>query len=82
MRIYQVSLLANREIERLHRPFFIPKTCCIKPESDIDGYVPDVIVLDRRQLPSEPLWKKASTITKGSSACLVVEVVSTNWRLC
>jgi len=70
----------DREIELLHRPFFIPKTCCIKPESDFDGYVPDVIVLDRRQLPSEPLWKKASTITKGSSACLVVEVVSTNWQ--
>lgn len=70
----------DREIERLRRPFFIPKTCCIKPESDIDGYVPDVIVLDRPKLQSEPLWKKASTITKGSSACLVVEVVSTNWQ--
>lgn len=70
----------DREKERLQPSFFIPKTCCIKPESDIDGYVPDVIVLDLRQLQSEPLWKKASTITRGSSACLVVEVVSTNWQ--
>jgi len=70
----------DREIERLQPSFFIPKTCCIKPESDIDGYVPDAIVLDLRQLQSEPLWKKASTITRGSSACLVVEVVITNWQ--
>ncbi len=70
----------DREIERLNLPYFIPKTCCIKPSSNIDGYVPDVIILDRRQLQAEPLWKKASTITHGSSSPLVVEVVSTNWQ--
>jgi len=42
--------------------------------------VPDAIVLDLRQIQSEPLWRKTSTITRGSSACLVVEVVSTNWQ--
>ena len=70
----------DREIERLDYPFFVPKTCCIKPKSDIDGYVPDIAILERRQLQFEPLWKKASTIARGTSVCLVVEVVSTNWH--
>lgn len=68
----------DQEIERLNLPYFIPKTCCVKPYSNTEGYLPDVIILDRRQLPSEPLWKKASTITQGLSSPLVVEVVSTN----
>ncbi|OLP20450.1 hypothetical protein BST81_00080 [Leptolyngbya sp. 'hensonii'] len=70
----------DREIERLNLPWFIPNTCCVKPASDLDGYVPDVIVLDRTQLEVEPLWKTASTIVRGASARLVVEVVSTNWQ--
>ncbi|MGF1491560.1 MAG: Uma2 family endonuclease [Microcoleaceae cyanobacterium] len=70
----------DREIERLNLPYFIPRTCCIKPSSNIDGYVPDVTVLDRRQLQAESLWKKASTITQGSSAPLVIEVASMNWQ--
>ncbi|MGB7416598.1 MAG: Uma2 family endonuclease [Thermosynechococcaceae cyanobacterium] len=70
----------DREMERLNHPWFIPRTCCVKPESNLDGYVPDLIVLDRAQLASEPLWKKASTITQGTSARLVIEVASTNWQ--
>lgn len=78
-----ISLLTrklDREVERLDLPWFIPKTCCVKPEGNLDGYVPDLIILDRAQLASEPLWKKASTITRGESARLVVEVASTNWQ--
>lgn len=70
----------DREIERLDLSWFMPKTCCIKPEGNLDGYVPDLIVLDRDELQSEPLWKRASTITRGISARLVVEVASTNWQ--
>jgi Uma2 family endonuclease len=70
----------DREMERLDLPWFMPKTCCVKPTGNLDGYVPDLIVLDRAQLASEPLWKKASTITRGASARLVVEVASTNWQ--
>jgi Uma2 family endonuclease len=70
----------DREIERLELPWFIPRTCCVKPEGNLDGYVPDLIVLDRTQLAAEPLWKKASTIMGGISARLVVEVASTNWQ--
>jgi Uma2 family endonuclease len=70
----------DREIERLNLPWFIPKTCCVKPGGEFDGYVPDLIILDRSQLNREPLWKKASTITQGISARLIVEVASTNWQ--
>lgn len=70
----------DREIERLDLPWFIPRTCCVKPGGNWDGYVPDLVVLDRVQLRSEPLWEKASTITGGQSARLVVEVASTNWQ--
>jgi Uma2 family endonuclease len=70
----------DREVERLDLPWFIPKTCCVKPAGILDGYVPDLIVLDRVQLSSEPLWKRASTITRGVSARLVIEVASTNWQ--
>ncbi len=72
--------LFDREIERLGLPYFLPRTCCIKPHSDVDGYVPDAIVLDRDRLPEEPLWSSASTVMRGSSVRLVVEVVSTNWQ--
>jgi Uma2 family endonuclease len=70
----------DREIETLNLPYFIPKTCCVKPSGNEDGYIPDVIVLDRPQLQNEPLWKKASTIIYGNSVPLVIEVVSTNWQ--
>ncbi|MEN9222828.1 MAG: Uma2 family endonuclease [Thermostichus sp. BF3_bins_97] len=76
----QIVRLVDREIERLGLDWFIPKTCCVKPVGNLDGYVPDMIVLDRAELRSEPLWKTASTITQGRSARLVVEVVSTNWH--
>lgn len=76
----QIVRVVDREIERLALDWFIPKTCCVKPVGNLDGYVPDVIVLDRARLGAEPLWKTASTITQGRSACLVVEVVSTNWH--
>jgi Uma2 family endonuclease len=78
-----ISLLTrklDRELERLGLPWFMPKTCCVKPVGNLDGYVPDLIVLDRARLASEPLWKEASTIMRGESARLVVEVASTNWQ--
>jgi Uma2 family endonuclease len=39
-----------------------------------------VILLNEETLPDDPRWEKDSTITRGASAVLVVEVVSTNWR--
>jgi Uma2 family endonuclease len=75
-----ISLKLGIEIERLSLPYFIPKECLIKPNRDLSGYQPDIIVLDREAIENEPRWKKESIVTMGSSIRLVVEVVSTNWR--
>lgn len=64
---------------RLGLPFVVPKECIVKPEQEESGYEPDVALLDRRELENEPRWEKSSVITRGASAPLLVEVVSTNW---
>lgn len=69
------------EIKRLQLPYVIPRQAIVKPlDTEKSGYNPDVIVLNQLVLNEEPLWKKRSTITKGESVRVVVEVVSTNWR--
>jgi Uma2 family endonuclease len=68
------------EIRRLHLPYFIPNTAAIKPNRPNTGYVPDIIVLDRENLVNDPYWEKASSISLGTSAKLVIEIVSSNWR--
>lgn len=70
----------NFEIRRQQQPFFLPRTCTIKPTTPRNAYKPDVVVLNREVLTAEPLWEKASTITQRKSAPLVIEVVSTNWQ--
>lgn len=68
------------ETERLHLPYRFPNRALIKAPSWETGYLPDVLVLKRDALATEPLWEKAATITQGASVVLVVEVVSTNWE--
>ena len=70
----------NAAIDQAESPYFIPKECVVKPEGDRAGYEPEVVVLNEETLPDDRGWEKNSTITKGKSAVLVVEVVSTNWR--
>jgi Uma2 family endonuclease len=67
----------NFEIRRLQLPYFLPKECIVKCGES--GYEPDAIVLNRETIEADPRWQKESVITKGQSAKLVVEVVSTNW---
>ncbi len=69
----------NLEIRQRGLPYTVPKECVIKI-SDDTGYEPDVIVLDRDALAAEPRWESASTIERGTSVKLVIEVVSTNWQ--
>jgi Uma2 family endonuclease len=73
------ALKLGSEIERAGFPYFIPKQCIIRPNRDLSGYDPDVIVLDEEALGDEPRWERESIITKGTSIPLVIEVVSTNW---
>lgn len=68
------------EIKRLKLPYSIPKTALVKPPESESGYSPDVLILNRSNLATEPLWKKESTVTQGASIPLAIEVVSTNWR--
>ncbi|PSB24064.1 Uma2 family endonuclease [Stenomitos frigidus] len=67
----------NFEIRRLRLPYFVPKECIVKYSES--GYEPDLIVLDSNTIAADTRWAKESTITRGESAKVVVEVVSTNW---
>lgn len=70
----------NVEIDRLNVPWFTPARCLIKPLGTTTAFRPDVVVLDKTAIASEPLWQNQPIITLGSSVKLVVEVVSTNWQ--
>ena len=70
----------NVEIDRLNLPYVTPSTYFVRPPETTAGYQPNLIVLDKPALISEPLWKKSSVISQASSVKLVVEVVSTNWQ--
>ncbi|NCQ96059.1 MAG: Uma2 family endonuclease [Microcystis aeruginosa W11-06] len=62
-------------------PWFIPRTCLIRPFSDqATARRPDIIVLDETVLDNEPFWEREPVITLGRSIKLVVEVVSSNWE--
>ena len=62
-------------------PWFIPRTCLIRPFPDIaTARRPDIVILDETVLANEPFWKQEPVITLGRSIKLVVEVVSTNWE--
>jgi len=68
-------------IAQHQHPWFIPRTCLIRPFSDrATARRPDIVVLDETALSSEPCWEKEPSITLGRSIKLVVEVVSTNWE--
>ena len=69
------------EYLRLNLPYRIPKTVLVKTPASESAYSPDVLVLNRDNLSNEPLWKQSSTVTQPESIPLVIEVVSTNWRV-
>ncbi|ELS31675.1 MULTISPECIES: Uma2 family endonuclease [Pseudanabaena] len=67
------------EIRSGYPNYFVSRMCLLKPEMADTGFIPDVVVLDRRELVNEPLWQKVSVIQNGKTVPLVIEVVSTNW---
>ncbi len=69
----------NYAIDAAALPYLIPRECIVKV-SDDTGYEPDVIVLDRGALATEPRWEKASTVETGAAVKLAIEVVSGNWQ--
>jgi Uma2 family endonuclease len=70
----------NVEIDRLSVPWFTPTRCLIKPLGSITAFRPDIVVLNKGAIASEPLWQMQPIITLGTSVKLVVEVVSSNWQ--
>ncbi|MDF5714727.1 MAG: Uma2 family endonuclease [Rhizonema sp. NSF051] len=70
----------NVEIDRLSVRWFTPTRCLIKPLGTKTAFRPDVVVLDKAAIASEPFWQDEPVITLGTSIKLVVEVVSTNWQ--
>jgi Uma2 family endonuclease len=68
------------EFDRLNLPYFIPNQAIVKPPEKESGYFPDVLLLNRLNLPNERRWRKEATVSDGASIPLVIEVVSTNWR--
>ncbi len=79
----QVVGLLNRKLnvflDQESLNYFIPNTAMIQPFGFESGYKPDLMLIDPEELEKEPLWKRESVITSGSSVRLAVEVVSTNW---
>ncbi|MEH2126174.1 Uma2 family endonuclease [Nostoc sp.] len=75
-----LSTKITLEYSRLSLSYGIPKTVLVKPLENESAYSPDLLLLNLTNLVNEPLWKKASTVTKAASILLVIEVVSTNWR--
>ncbi|MFM7406006.1 MAG: Uma2 family endonuclease [Cuspidothrix sp.] len=62
-------------------PWFIPRTCLIRPFAEAaTARRPDIVVLDETMLHHEPFWEHEPVIALGQSIKLVVEVVSTNWE--
>ena len=70
----------NTQIDQLNLPYFILQRGTIKPLGNFTAFRPDIMVVDSTQLSAEPLWKKESILTLGSSIKLVAEVVSSNWQ--
>lgn len=68
-------------IDRLMFPYIIPNQVLVRPEEADSGYFPDVLVINRDNLVNEPRWKQESIINHGASIPLVIEIVSSNWRM-
>lgn len=52
----------NFEIRRCNLPFSIPRSCLLKPEMVDTGFIPDVVVIDRRELIIDTLSAEATEI--------------------
>ena len=59
-------------ITQAQHPWFIPRTCLIRPFSDtVTARRPDIVVLDEAMLSHEPRWEQEPVITLGRSIKLL-----------
>jgi Uma2 family endonuclease len=75
-----VSTKITVEFDRLKLPYFLGSKVLVKPYGKDSGFLPDILVLDKRNLANEPLYRKESTVSQSATVPLVIEVVSTNWQ--
>jgi Uma2 family endonuclease len=75
-----LTIEISSEIKRLKLPYSVPKTALIQSASSESAYSPDILILNKLALKLEELWAKYSTVQRGTSIPLVIEVVSSNWR--
>ena len=69
------------QIDSIGLPWFVLQRGLLRPSnSGMTAFRPDVAVVDRAELPKEPLWSDQSILTLGSSIKFVAEVVSSNWQ--
>ena len=77
----KIAMRVAQEIDRLGYPWFIPKSCILRPFSGVaTARRPDVAIVNESALGDKLLWEYEPVITQGRSVPLVVEVVSTNWE--
>jgi Uma2 family endonuclease len=69
------------QIDRANLPWFVLQRGLFRPSgTGMTAFRPDVAVIDRTELATEPLWSEQSILTRGSSIKLIAEVVSGNWQ--
>ncbi|WP_071189722.1 Uma2 family endonuclease [Trichormus sp. NMC-1] len=68
------------EYLRLNLPYGIPRTTFVKPPGSESSYLPDVLVINRNILATDPNWRKSAVIYEPDAIPLIIEVVSTNWQ--
>ena len=77
----KLAIKIGMAIAAAHQPWFIPRTCLIRPFAEVPtARRPDIVVLNETMIDAEPLWQRAPVITLGQTIKLVVEVVSSNWE--
>ena len=64
------------EYTRLNLAYAIPKTALVKPPESETGYSPDILLLNRPNLATEPRWKNQSTVSYGESIGLGTKLLS------
>ncbi|MGC1309997.1 MAG: Uma2 family endonuclease [Phormidesmis sp.] len=76
-----ITTKACVQIDKASLPWLVLQRGLFRPNNaDMTAFRPDVAVIDRLELASEPLWPDQSILTLGSSIKFVVEVVSSNWQ--
>jgi Uma2 family endonuclease len=69
------------QIDGIGLPWFVMQRGLLRPSNTgMTAFRPDVAVVDRDELATEPLWSDQSILTRGSSIKFVAEVVSSNWQ--